>query len=99
MPNGDDKTLVRFCAAVNGFRSRHKKWPSRVVLEPVYIADLRHILSKADFAKVSTMVQLMPKMDVHIRAEGDGGESYEYSVEGFAKKEPDIDAYKWFGLE
>ena len=99
VPNGDDKNLVRFCAAVNGFRSRYKKWPSRVVLEPGYIADLRHILSKADFAKVSAVVQLVPKKGVHIRAEGDGSESYDYSLEGFAKEEPDIDAYKWFGLE
>ena len=98
MPNGDDKNLVRFCAAVSGFRSRYKKWPSRVVLGPDYLDDLRHILSTGDFARVSSLVTLVPKEGGLITAEGDSGERYDYSADGFVKVPPDIDAYQWFGL-
>ena len=35
MPNGADKNFVRLCAALNGFRLRYGKWPTRVVIYPI----------------------------------------------------------------
>jgi hypothetical protein len=99
VPNGSDKNLVRLCAAVDGFRSRYKRWPTRVTTDPRCIDDLRdHVLSKEDFARISALLSLVPKERGSFTAEDDQGGKYDYGTEGFAKGEPDVKAYEWFGL-
>jgi hypothetical protein len=99
MPNGSDKNLVRLCAAVNGFWSRYKRWPSRVLVDPRAIDDLRdHVLSKEDFAKISARLSLVPKPRGSFVAEDDLGGTYDYGAEGPPAVFPKPSAYEWFGL-
>ena len=58
MPNGNDRNWIRFCAAVDGFRSVFGRWPVRVRLFPDALADIRdHILRPEDFARVRSQAE------------------------------------------
>ncbi|MGI8977758.1 MAG: hypothetical protein ACR2FY_00890 [Pirellulaceae bacterium] len=98
MPNGHDREWVRFCGAVDGFRSRYGRWPARVRLWPGAIEVIRdHILTADGFAQVTAKVELVPDEDAPYIAEDAAGERYSYGGEGFPGREPDIRAEVWFG--
>lgn len=98
MPNGADKNFVRLCAALNGFRMRYGSWPSRVVIHPISLADLReYVLSPEDFRTVTGKVTLV-EGDAGFRAEDDQGNSYDYGEEGFPDREPESSAQEWLGV-
>jgi hypothetical protein len=45
MPNCDNKNFIRLCGAIDGFKQRHRKWPTRVVAYSACVDDLRnHVL-------------------------------------------------------
>ena len=97
MPNGGDRNWIRFCAAVDGFRLRYGRWPTRVRLFPAALEDIRdHILPPAAYERVVRQVRLVPD-EVGMVAEDDLGGRYDYGSEGFPKAEPDIRAHTWFG--
>ena len=98
MPNGHDKNWIRVCAAIEGFRVRHGRWPTRVRLFPVALAELRdHLFTPDDFAKITSKIALVPD-DAPMIAEDDTGASYNYGKEGFSKKKPDIRASDWLAV-
>ena len=98
MPNGVDKNFVRLCAALNGFKVRYGKWPSRVVIHPISLEDLReNVLSPADFSTVNGKVSLV-EGDAGFRAEDDQRNSYDYEEEGFPDREPEPSAQEWLGV-
>lgn len=98
MPNGADKNFVRLCAALNGFRLRYGKWPTRVVIHPISLEDLReHVLSSRDFRVVAAKVHLV-EGDAGFRAEDDEGNEYHYGEEGFPDEEPTLSARDWLGV-
>ena len=76
MPNGEDKNWVRFCAAVDGFRSDFGRWPVLVRLFPGALEDIRdHILTPEGFAQVAARVQLVPDDGAPMIAEDGTGRS------------------------
>jgi hypothetical protein len=76
MPNGADKNFVRLCAALNGFCMRYGSWPSRVVIHPISLENLReNVLSPEDFRTVAGKVTLF-EGGAGFRAEDDQGNRY-----------------------
>ena len=85
MPNGDDATWVRVCAAIDGFRTRYGRWPTRVRLFAGALQNLQdHVLTPAGFEVVIGIVQLVADDQAPMVAEDATGESYNYGQEGFA---------------
>lgn len=98
MPNGDDASWVRVCAAIDGFRVRYGRWPARVRLFAVALEDLRdHVLTPEGFAVVASIIELVADEAAPMIAEGAEGESYNYGREGFPSPKPNEPAREWFG--
>ena len=98
MPNGHDRNWVRVCAAVDGFYIRYGRWPTRVRLFPVTLADIRdHLFTPNDYARITSKVSLVPD-EAPVIAEDDSGASYSYGKEGFPKRRPSPSAEEWFGV-
>ena len=98
MPNGDDASWIRVCAAIDGFRVRYGRWPARVRLFPGALDGLRdHVLTPAEFAVVASVVELVADESAPMVAEGSEGEEYNYGQEGFPRPRPDESTREWFG--
>jgi len=98
MPNGADRNWVRLCAAIDGFRSRYGKWPSRIRLFPGCNEDLKKILGPKSYSILADNVELIPD-DAPIVAEDDDGHQYSYGKDGFPEKPPDIHTEEWLGIQ
>ena len=98
MPNGHDRNWIRLCAAVDGFRARYGKWPSRIRLHPLCLDDLRDMFAPDDFRHLSQSLELIAD-DSPFIAEDTDGRSYSYGDEGFSETEPDMRASHWLGIE
>ena len=98
MPNGYDANWVRLCAAVDGFRARYGRWPTRVRLFAVALADIRdNLFTSDDFARITEKIALVPD-NAGMIAEDDSGARYNYGQEGFPKPRPTPSADEWFGV-
>lgn len=97
MPNGHDKNWFRLCGAINGFRVRYGRWPTRVRLFPVSLEDLRSIFSQEDLARIVSLVKLVAD-EAPFVAEDETGANYNYGVEGFPKVRPTPSAQEWLGV-
>jgi hypothetical protein len=98
MPNGHDKNWIRLCAAIDGFRHRFGRWPTRVrMLEPC-LTDLRDMFTAQDFEIISKNLKLIADEGSMI-AEDDTGASYNYGQEGFPNEHPSPSAEQWLGVQ
>jgi len=98
LPNGYDRNWIRLCAAIDGFRLRYKRWPSRIRLFPDTLRDLQDdVFTPESFKKMEEHIKFVPD-DSPIVAEDDLGGRYSYGEEGFPQTEPDIDARTWLGV-
>lgn len=98
MPNGHDKNWVRLCAAIDGFRVRYGRWPTRVRAYPASLADLRdHLFTPEDYAQIIARVALVEDQAGMV-AEDDMGGSYDYGEEGFPDERPSPCAAEWLGV-
>ena len=98
MPNGGDRNWVRLCAAVDGFRARHRSWPSRIRISPRVIADLRdNVFDRHSFKRLEAKLALVPDETSFI-AQDDEGRSHNLGEEGFSKVEPDTRTSDWIGI-
>jgi hypothetical protein len=98
MPNGGDKNWIRLCAAIDGFRLRYDRWPSRIRLNPYSLEDLRyHILPIVEFARIEKQLKFISDEKAGMIAEDDTGAAYDYGNEGFPETRPDPDAREWLG--
>jgi hypothetical protein len=100
MTNGHDRSWVRFCLAVGGFRGKHGSWPSRMRLDPRCIEEFRDtLLSPADFEKLQTKVRLIPEAGAAFVAEDEQGRTYSSDPESPRREREDLDAEEWLGVE
>jgi hypothetical protein len=97
MPNGESKNWIRFCAAIEGFRSRYGKWPSTVKVLDFFPDELERVLSEADHAKLLSKINVIGD-DSPFVAIDESGNSYDYGHEGFSEKESDIQASDWLDV-
>ena len=98
MPNGESKNWIRFCGAIDGFRSHYNSWPNRVRVPIFFIEELKTVLSPESFAKLESKVILIGDDSPHIAEDG-AGRSYNYGSKGFSKIKPDIRAFDWLGVD
>src|SRR5438094_362012 len=98
MPNGGDANWSRVCRAMDGFRLRYGRWPTRVQLFPGVFEELQdHILTPAGFAFVMSIVALIPEEGAAMIAEDGTGAEFCYGQEEFPQGTPDPPAFAWFG--
>jgi hypothetical protein len=97
MPNGHDKNWIRLCAALDGFRARHGRWPTRVRMFQVSLEDLQSLFAAGDFARILSLVNLVAD-EASMIAEDDTGASYNYGEEGFPAELPSPSAKQWLGV-
>jgi len=97
MPNGEGKNWVRLCGAIDGFRSRYKKWPTKMRLGSIYFHNIKSLLQSKEFNILQDKLELIID-NVHIIAEDDSGNNYDYSKEGFSEVKPDIRARDWLAI-
>lgn len=98
MPNGHDKNWVRLCLALDGFHILYNHWPSRVVVHPVILSNIRNrLLSADDFAKVSAKVSLVPGEGPMI-AFDDVGHRYSYGNDTGPQSCSAARAAEWLGV-
>ena len=98
MPNGFDKNWVRLCAAVDGFFQRHGHWPSRVIVLPASLDNLReNVFSEETFRVLSAKLELIPG-GAPMVAEDAEGNRYSYGEDGFPSSRPSPSAQEWLGV-
>jgi hypothetical protein len=99
MPNGHDRNWIRLCGAIDGFRARYGRWPTRVRVFPAALIDLRDFLfAPDDFARITAKVALIAD-EAPMIAEDDSGAKYNYGEEGFPRERPTPSAADWLGVE
>lgn len=98
MPNGDDKNWIRLCGAIDGFRVKYGKWPTKVLLPMGILDDLKqHVFSRERFVKIEEKLTFVIE-DLPIVAAEDKGNSYSYGDLGFPERRPQITAQKWLDV-
>ena len=98
MPNGHDRGWIRLCGAVDGFRVRYGRWPTRILVSPNALDYFRdHLFTADDFARITAKVLLVPREGAII-AQDDLGGTYNYEADGFPRKSPTPSADEWFGV-
>ena len=97
MPNGETKNWIRLCAAIDGFRARYGRWPTRVRLFDGALRNLESLFLPEDFRQLTDRVALVPD-DAPMIAEDDSGACYNYGKEDFPGSTGVIRAYDWLGV-
>jgi hypothetical protein len=98
MPNGHDKNWIRLCGAIDGFRVRFDRWPTRVRIFPASLANIRdRLFTPEDFAQITAKIALIAD-EAAMVAEDDSGGSYSYGHDGFPTRRPSPCAAEWLGV-
>jgi hypothetical protein len=97
MPNGADRTFVRLCGTLDGFRVAYDHWPTEVRLGRDSLKDLKHILSPESFAQVQSKVRLVG-VKSGFEARDEQGNVFDYSTQGFSGRPPEPTAEEWLGV-
>lgn len=96
--NGRDINWDRVCAAIDGFRVLHGRWPKRVRVMPICFDDLvAHVLTPIGFALVSSYVELVPEDGAEMIAEDGSGNEYNYGQQESPQGKLDPPTRDWFG--
>lgn len=98
MAGFEDRNRVRMWAAIDGFRVRHGRWPTRVRMSPAGAHEIEASLRPAELAVLVSRIALVREEGVGMVAEDDGGASYDYGREGFPPERPDPPAEEWLTL-
>jgi hypothetical protein len=99
MPNGATRNWVRLCAAVDGFRARHKSWPSRIIIGELEYENLKEVFLPETFSLIEQKLQFVVKKELAMAAEDQQVRRYDYAKKGFCSMRPDISAREWLSVE
>jgi len=94
MPNAKFNNWVRFCAAIDGFRSRYKRWPESIKVPKPFPDELERLLSEDELSLLASKIRIIEDNSPYIAKDG-AGNSYSYGDEGFSDETPDIRAQDW----
>ena len=94
--HGDrDDAWFRLCVAIDGFRARHGRWPTRVRLDGASMESIRRRLESSGIpvaGKVGWVVDGSSMI-----AEDDRGGRYDFGEEGSPPHRPIPGATEWLG--
>lgn len=98
MPNGYDKNWIRLCVTIDGFFTRHGRWPNRVRIPAACATNLRDSLFKP-----ATFHRLLDRVDVVVDesgffAEDDTGARFDYDSCFRMPGGPTPSAATWLGV-
>lgn len=82
MPNGIDKNWYRMCAAINGFRSRHGCWPTKIRLPE---GATNYLFTQDTFAKLEERITFIYDGSPYI-AEDTTDRNYNLGIDGFSEQ-------------
>lgn len=100
MINRDDRNWYRLCNTIDGFRLRFGRWPQRVIMHRAGVEDLReYILTPADFATLTTKLQLVTVDVLNVIAQDDTSAEYNLDKEGAPDEKPQPSAADWLGVQ
>ena len=100
MPNGIDKNWIRLCFVIDGFRAKHRSWPSKIRLSEIIFDDLSNFLfTPESFSKIEEKLSFIVDEATSLAAEDEKGRKFGYENIGSQIQEPDIDAETWLGIE
>lgn len=92
--------LVRLMEAINGFRTKHGRWPSKVQVDETTIAHLATVsLTPLGLFLLQSRLELAIGEPDRILALGDEGEVFDYGEEGWQRANGQgHDAMQWLVL-
>jgi len=96
VPNGDDRSWIRLCATLGGFRARYGTWPTRVRLSPVALRDLELSFSVVAMARIRTKLDLLPDEAVGMIADDSEGRAFRCAGPLLTSG---MTAEEWLGVE
>ncbi|KAB2662541.1 MAG: hypothetical protein DVB31_11410 [Verrucomicrobia bacterium] len=97
-PNPDDDAWFRLCVAIDGFRARYGRWPTRVRLDAPALASIRSRMGDAaDAARIDGLIRWVVDGSAMV-AEDDGDRRYSFGDEGCPAHRPIPGAAAWLGL-
>lgn len=97
MPNGQDKNWIRLCAAVDGFRIRYGRWPTRVRMPATCMNDFKHLFTARDILTITAKIRFALDDEPFV-AEDDDGPRYSCGDENVSGVAPAVSAREWFGV-
>ncbi len=86
-----------FVPQLMDFVGRYNRWPKSVRVFDFFPNELKRVLSKEDYAKITSKIEIVGDNSPFIAID-ETGKSYNYGEEGFSEEEPDIRARDWFGV-
>lgn len=91
---------VRVMEALNGFRTKHGRWPERLEVEARTLADLAtYSLTPLGFFLLQSKVDLTMGTDGKLVAFGPGDQTFDYGDEGWRTEGKHAhDARAWLGI-
>ena len=100
MPNGSDANWGRLCMAVDGFRGKYNRWPTRIILYTDTYYSIRRILGPKSFSILQKHLELIPDEDAEgISAEDNSERQFLYGKDMDSYKDPDITLKSWLGID
>ena len=85
------------CAAIDGFRGRYGRWPTRICVPTVVVDDLKWLFTARGLLTLSSKIQLVIADDPLVAEDDDGGR-YAYAAT-FPGEPPKPSAREWLGVE
>ncbi|ACY34791.1 hypothetical protein [Comamonas thiooxydans] len=92
---------VRIIEAINGFRAKHGRWPSKIQAEEATIAHLATVsFTPLGFFLLQSKLEVVVGEQGRILALGDGDEVFDYGERGWQESDGyNHDAMQWLGLD
>jgi hypothetical protein len=101
MPNGVDRTFVRFISCIEGFKTKFNNWPTKVRLGPSFINELKEVMDLEDYRKLTNNIMLIPDEsnphDGLYVAEDDEGNAYDLMQSGHPSG--GVDVLGWLDIK
>ena len=94
----ESQNWIRLCAAIDGFRARYGRWPTRIRIWDLCLSNLRdNLFSPEDFAQIAAKLTFIEEGQSVI-AEDETGATYDYGTEGFSRIPVSLSAATWLNV-
>jgi hypothetical protein len=99
MPVGYEKNWTRLVGTIEGFYSKHGKWPTRIYLHAEIFKDLKQFLfTPESFETLTQRLEFTVREDAWLIAADEAGNEYSFNKEGMPRGMPETRAPEWLGV-